>query len=244
YVVGQTYSPDWPAVSAFQSDLQGLSDIFLARIQFSSSSVDVTIDTVPPNLSVVIDGTTNTAPATFSWPLYSFHQFSAFPVSTSTNVQYAWTSWSDNGARSHAIYVTNAMALTSYFKLQYFLDMTSTNITSNSTNPATVGGLSPPSGWYDAGTNLEISIIPPFGDVFTGWLGSGAGSFSGTNNPSAITMDGPITDTATLTGPLTNRMTVVVNGNGTVSPDYNGQSLTLGKIYSITAKPASGSVFS
>ena len=34
---------------------------------------------------------------------------------------------------------------------------------------------------------------------FSGWTGGGAGSYSGTNNPASITMNGPITETAAFT---------------------------------------------
>ena len=32
--------------------------------------------------------------------------------------------------------------------------------------------------------------------VFSGWLGTGAGSFTGSSNPATVTMNGPITQTA------------------------------------------------
>src|SRR6185295_2998315 len=34
---------------------------------------------------------------------------------------------------------------------------------------------------------------------FNGWTGSGTGSYSGTNNPASITMNGPVTETANFT---------------------------------------------
>jgi hypothetical protein len=34
---------------------------------------------------------------------------------------------------------------------------------------------------------------------FAGWTGSGAGSYSGTNNPASIRMNGPITENAAFT---------------------------------------------
>ena len=34
---------------------------------------------------------------------------------------------------------------------------------------------------------------------FAGWTGSGTGSYSGTNNPASITMNGPITENAAFT---------------------------------------------
>src|SRR5262249_20128143 len=40
------------------------------------------------------------------------------------------------------------------------------------------------------------------GRVFGGWSGSGPGSYSGTNNPTSVTMDGPFSETANFVSPL------------------------------------------
>jgi hypothetical protein len=60
--------------------------------------------------------------------------------------------------------------------------------------------VSPSSGWYEQGTSVQISES---GDclvnghyVFTGWSGSGSGSYTGGNNPATVTMNGNISETA------------------------------------------------
>src|SRR6266481_7878108 len=45
--------------------------------------------------------------------------------------------------------------------------------------------------------------------------------------------------TSSTTAPLV----VQISGNGTVNPNFNGQMLTIGKSYTMTAKPGPGSVF-
>ena len=50
-----------------------------------------------------------------------------------------------------------------------------------------------------AGPLLRSVPRPANGYSFTGWTGSGAGSYSGTNNPASITMNGPITESASFT---------------------------------------------
>ncbi|MGC9145700.1 MAG: hypothetical protein ACP5GS_06295, partial [Nitrososphaeria archaeon] len=58
--------------------------------------------------------------------------------------------------------------------------------------PAVMG-----SGWYNTGAQAQVyaeSTNPLI--TFASWSGSGSGSYSGTNNPATITMNGPITETA------------------------------------------------
>jgi hypothetical protein len=50
--------------------------------------------------------------------------------------------------------------------------------------------------------------------------------------------------TLTVTNPIIWMMTVQLVGNGTVSPNYNGQALTIGKNYTMAANPGTGYVFS
>jgi uncharacterized repeat protein (TIGR02543 family) len=65
---------------------------------------------------------------------------------------------------------------------------------------------------------------------FAGWTGSGTGSYSGTNNPASITMNGPITETAGFTqNPV--QVTVQTNPTGrTFSVD--GTSYTSAQTFS------------
>jgi len=68
-----------------------------------------------------------------------------------------------------------------------------------STNFRTVN---PNSGWHDAGSTVQISVSAPDDvdgerSVWLGWTGTGTGSYSSMDNPASITMNGPITETAT-----------------------------------------------
>ena len=63
-----------------------------------------------------------------------------------------------------------------------------------------VGGtVTPGSGWKNSGTTQSISAKAATGYTFSGWTGSGTASYSGTNNPASVTMNGPITEAATFT---------------------------------------------
>src|SRR6185369_6581432 len=72
------------------------------------------------------------------------------------------------------------------FTTQYMLTM----------NAGTGGSTSPPNGFFNSGQVVQISAIPNNGFSFTGWTGSGSGSFSGSANPTSVTMNGPISQTA------------------------------------------------
>ena len=58
------------------------------------------------------------------------------------------------------------------------------------------GSVTPESGYQKQGEVIEISATPDIGYVFTGWTGTGSGSYTGTNNPASVTVTGPITQTA------------------------------------------------
>jgi len=77
------------------------------------------------------------------------------------------------------------------FKTQYYLTM--------KTN---VGATSPGSGWFDANSEVTISATAPLANaaecyLWCGWIGKGAGSCTGKSNPAIVTMDGPVSETAT-----------------------------------------------
>ena len=66
----------------------------------------------------------------------------------------------------------------------------------------------------------------------------------GTNTFSAAAVDSnavySVTNTVSFFNVVTGMLTVLTNGNGSVSPAYSGVPLNIGASYSITAKPASG----
>jgi hypothetical protein len=148
----------------------------------------VTVKTTLAGVSFTVDGTTYASTQTFSWASGSNHTIATTsPQSGGIGVQYVWTKWSDNGAISHSVAPTTNNTYTATFNTQYYVTMT----------PGTGGTVGPPSGWRNSGAAGSITATPANGYSFTGWSGSGTGSYSGTNNPASITMGGPITETAT-----------------------------------------------
>jgi len=59
--------------------------------------------------------------------------------------------------------------------------------------------VSPASGWKADGAIISIRATASSGYHFSNWIGTGTGSYSGTNNPASITMNEPISETGTFT---------------------------------------------
>src|SRR5205085_1674008 len=94
---------------------------------------------------------------------------------------------------SHTVAPTKNTTYTATFTTQYYLTMSA----------GTGGTVSPGSGWRNSGAAVSITGTPTNNTSvsynFSSWTGSGTGSYSGTNNPASITMNGPITETAVFT---------------------------------------------
>jgi hypothetical protein len=87
-----------------------LGDVDQVERLYGATPSAVTITTNPPQLQIIVDGTTYTAPQTFSWTLSSAHTINvpADPQVTnpSDGSTYAFGVWNDLGARTHSITVT------------------------------------------------------------------------------------------------------------------------------------------
>ena len=92
----------------------------------------------------------------------------------------------------------------------------------------------PYSGWRNAGSTVSINATPTNNTQvsysFAGWTGSGSGSYSGTNNPASITMNGPITENASfIQNPV--QITVQTNPAG-LTFSVDGTSYTSAQVFS------------
>jgi hypothetical protein len=151
----------------------------------------VTVNTNPPGLQITVDGSTTTAPTTFSWTLGTTHTITvpADPqvLSTPDGSTYAFGAWNDLGARSHTITVQpGAGALTTpankpsvtlyqanFIRLQPF-SMGSPSVTPTADGTASVS----PTPLTEFGGSffpdrtlltLTLSPTPVPGDNFYGW---------------------------------------------------------------------------
>ena len=164
----------------------------LNAVQFVSvpTFVDVTVQTNPANLAIMVDGSVYVSTQTFSWLAGSSHTIA---TTTPQGARYVFASWSDGGAISHSVAPTVATTYTASFTRQYQLTM----------NAGAGGTVAPATGWYNAGSNVAIAATPNAGFSFGGWTGSGTWSYSGSNNPATITMNGSITETASFVANIT-----------------------------------------
>ena len=157
---------------------------------FTQNNVQVTVQTNPLGRTFSVDGAAYSSTQMLSWVPGSSHTIATTsPQSDATSVRYVWTKWSDGGAISHTVAPTTNKTYTATFTTQYYLTM----------NHGTGGTVAPPSGWKNSGVVVSISATPASGYSFSSWTGSGTGSYTGSTNPSSITMGGPITETAAFT---------------------------------------------
>jgi uncharacterized repeat protein (TIGR01451 family) len=160
-----------------------------------SPTVHITVQTNPPGLAFTVDGVSYNGTQVFSWDAGSSHTIAtASPQSAGTGVRYVWTRWSDNGAISHTVVApTTNKTYTAAFGTQYYLTM----------SHETGGTVTPGNGWKNSGSTVSITATPTNNNQvsysFSGWTGSGAGSYSGLNNPASIRMNGPVTENASFT---------------------------------------------
>lgn len=153
----------------------------------------ITVRTDPPNLNYTADAVGYSAMQTFTWIEGSEHQLSVpTPQAAGPGVQWAFSSWSNGGDTTHTYTVPSADdTVTASFTRQYLLTL--------DTDHGTTHG----AGWYDEGTQAAFGLDSTTVDttngtrfVFTGWVGTGAGAYSGPVNDTTVTMNNPIIETA------------------------------------------------
>jgi len=129
-------------------------------------------------------------------------EISATAPSVVDGERYVWLGWTGTGLGSYtsldnpaSVTVNGPITETAAWRHEYRLTM-ATNF----------GTTSPSAGehWYEAGTVVTIeafapSVIPGERYLWNGWTGTGTGSYTNTDNPSSVTMNGPITEKASWT---------------------------------------------
>jgi len=128
-----------------------------------------------------------------------------FSVSPDTvceeGVRHIFLSWTGTGDGSYTGTNNPAIAVmyspiteTANWRTDYYLTVVSDY------------GATEGAGWYEQGSSVEFSVLPDVVDstevirhIFTGWTGTGYGSYTGGANPAVATMNSPIIETANWT---------------------------------------------
>jgi hypothetical protein len=151
------------------------------------SNILVTVQAAPAGRLFNVDGTDYSSTQVFSWVPGSNHAIATTsPQAGGAGVQYVWSSWSDSGAIAHTVAPNSNTTYTANFATQYFLTV----------NAGAGGMVSPASGWNDSGAIVPVTATASNSFAFGSWTGSGSGSYSGANNPASVTMNAPVTQTA------------------------------------------------
>jgi KaiC/GvpD/RAD55 family RecA-like ATPase len=136
-------------------------------------------------------------PVTFTWNWNTTHSFAYLsPIDAGSGKRYVWTNTTGltNPVQSGLVNASRPGSIVGVYRTEYQL-----------TTYANMGTVSPGGGgWYAAGSTVSISANAPSGGsgeryIFGGWSGTGSGSYSGTNYAAAVTMNGPIAETASWT---------------------------------------------
>jgi uncharacterized repeat protein (TIGR02543 family) len=194
---------------------------------WTAGNVSVTVATNPVGLAITVDGVNYSSPRVFNWTTGSAHTIATDSIQASGlgGLRYAWATWNDAGARSHVVAPVTGTTYTATFGNQYLLTMVA--------NPG--GTVTPPTGWYDAGSLVPITGIPNTGYSFSNWSGTGSGSYSGTTNPRTITLTGAVTQTANFSQSAV-QVTILTNPPGRTFR-VDGSAL-ITNIYTFTFNPA------
>jgi len=120
------------------------------------------------------------------------------PIAGTTGIRYSFTTWGTNASgstysQSNAITMSAPKTATANWQTQYYLTIASTYGNPSGQN------------WYNAGATATFAVTTPISggtginNIFNSWTGSGTGSYTGSTASQSVTMNNPITETASWT---------------------------------------------
>ena len=148
------------------------------------TSQTYTITTDPVGLPITVDGQDLTSPVVVTWEQWSEHDIAVAPLlETAPGTRLLFSNWSQGGESTQRVMApTGPATFVASYRTEFQLAM-----------PATPGGTTAPGpGWYAPGSSVSISAAPAHGLFLSRWIGTGAGSYNGSDNPASIRMDGPV----------------------------------------------------
>jgi len=164
-------------------------------------TVNQGLDAALPPEKMKLTTTTNcgtVSPASGAYNIGEIVQILATPPTTGTNERYVFNGWTGKGSGSYNGY-SNPSTVTMD---DYITQTASWRHEFKLTVSAYGGSTTPAAGdyWFEEGTEVTIQATPSSSEnerqTWLGWSGSGSGSYNGTANSAVITMNNPITQTA------------------------------------------------
>ncbi len=173
----------------------GLSSFY--PVTFTIDNINPQGQTIDTNGIILLNGQRYTNGQTALISTSGNYQLSAQPPAG-----FSFSSWSTNNIVS-TIAPTNTASATLSLLSAVNITATSNEIVSVpsyyvlvTASPSIGGNVLPASGYYKKGTVLTLSETPNPPYVFTGWAGTGTGSYTGSSPSTSITVNGAITETA------------------------------------------------
>ncbi len=207
--------------------------LVIASVGFGQADmVSITISTNPAGLHITADGTTYTAPHTFSWVVGSIHGISAAAIQEDGETRYVFANWSDAGFGSHIIGApASETTYTANYGTQYHLSRSQSPTTGGTItmNPAAADG------FYDVGTPVQVLATANPGHSFSGW----SGALTGIENPQELIMSQPRAVTAEFATLGSHNLVLPSSGVATQKTDNAGDDLKVGYVnLSVNSGPA------
>jgi len=200
---GWCWSPSWsPKMLQGWNSLptefgQLVKDVLAAGLPTSTIFARTTTGSAISGLQVTFGSevrtTDSSGKAEFSVPAGTYSLAVQNSLSAGSGAQYVFVQWVDGSADNPRSIALNApVVFEARFKTQYQLTI--------QVDPSGSATTNPPAGsyWYDSGQSASIQASSAPGYEFRSWAGSGSGSYTGTTNPASVTMNGPVSETASL----------------------------------------------
>jgi uncharacterized protein (TIGR03437 family) len=105
WVTAIDLSPQSASSYLINLTLTGPTSLTALFMPAAAAQSEVTVQTDPQELTVIVDGTVRTPPVSFEWGWGTAHTVGTEPLQRSRGVAYAFESWSDGGAINHEVRV-------------------------------------------------------------------------------------------------------------------------------------------
>jgi hypothetical protein len=178
-----------------------------------------TIQSLPPGLTFTVDNTACPSPCLMQWTPGTTHTIAAGTQIVGGSTQYVFSSWNQGTTATQTITAPSA-------NFTYIATFTPQYAVNAYVAPSAAGTvtLTPPGGWYPAGTQVAIGAAVNAGWAFTGFTGALSSAIA----PQSLSVTAPITLTANFTPDfalsIPTPVTTTINGTQTFTVTVTPQN--------------------